>query len=278
MLEVRGLVKRYPSCIAVQDVTFAVERGEILGYLGPNGAGKSTTVKILVGLIEPTDGEVRFEGASVLDDIAGFQRRIGYVPEEPNLYPHLSGREYLQLAGRLRGIPRRVLEPKIDEFLRLFSLLEDGYAPVTSYSKGMRQKILLSAALLHNPDVLILDEPMSGLDAGAILMMRELLRKLAGQGKIILFSSHVMEVVEKMCSRVVILNKGRVVADDSIERLRDLMHAPSLEQVFAELTQATDVSARLRAKSLRRCRHETAARDARGRIRIDAALRGAQLR
>ncbi len=242
MLEVRGLVKRYASCIAVQDVSFALERGEILGYLGPNGAGKSTTVKILVGLIEPTGGQVLFDGASILDDIAGFQRRIGYVPEEPNLYPHLSGREYLQLAGRLRGIARRPLEPKIDKFLRLFALLDDAYAPVTSYSKGMRQKILLSAALLHNPDVLILDEPMSGLDAPAILMMRELLRQLAAQGKMILFSSHVMDFVERICSRVVILNKGRVAADDSIERLRELMHAPSLEQVFAELTQSTDVA------------------------------------
>ena len=164
------------------------------------------------------------------------------MPEEPNLYPHLSGREYLQLAGRLRGIARRTLEPKIDEFLRLFALLDDAYAPVTSYSKGMRQKILLSAALLHNPDVLILDEPMSGLDAPAILMMRELLRQLAVQGKMILFSSHVMDFVERICSRVVILNKGRVAADDSIERLRELMHAPSLEQVFAELTQSADVA------------------------------------
>jgi ABC-2 type transport system ATP-binding protein len=137
----------------------------------------------------------------------------------------------------LRGIPRAILEPKIDEFLKLFSLWEDSYAPLTSYSKGMRQKILLSAALLHNPDVLILDEPMSGLDAAAILMLRELVRKLAAQGKTILLSSHVMEVVEKICSRVVILSKGRVAADDSIERLRELMRLPSLEEIFARLTQ-----------------------------------------
>jgi ABC-2 type transport system ATP-binding protein len=237
MLEVQSLTKRYHGIPAIQDVSFTVRPGEILGYLGPNGAGKSTTVKILVGLLEPGEGRILFEGKSILDNLPAFQRRLGYVPEEPNLYPHLSGREYLQLAGRLRGIPRAILEPKIDQFLKLFSLWEDSYAPVTSYSKGMRQKILLSAALLHNPDVLILDEPMSGLDAGAILMLRELVRKLAAQGKIIILSSHVMEVVEKICSRVVILSKGRVAADDSVERLRELMHLPSLEEIFAHLTQ-----------------------------------------
>jgi ABC-2 type transport system ATP-binding protein len=237
MLEVQSLTKRYHGVAAIEDVSFTVRPGEILGYLGPNGAGKSTTVKILVGLLEPGEGRILFEGKSILDDLPAFQRRVGYVPEEANLYPHLSGREYLQLAGRLRGIPRAVLEPKIDQFLKLFSLWEDSYAPVTSYSKGMRQKILLSAALLHNPDVLILDEPMSGLDAGAILMLRELVRQLAAMGKTILLSSHVMEVVEKICSRVVILNKGRVAADDSIERLRELMRLPSLEEIFAHLTQ-----------------------------------------
>jgi ABC-2 type transport system ATP-binding protein len=237
MLEVQSLTKQYHGVPAIQDVSFTVRPGEILGYLGPNGAGKSTTVKILVGLLEPGEGRILYQGKSILDDLPAFQRRLGYVPEEPNLYPHLSGREYLQLTGRLRGIPRAILEPKIDQFLKLFSLWDDSYAPVTSYSKGMRQKILLSAALLHNPDVLILDEPMSGLDAGAILMLRELVRKLAAQGKTILLSSHVMEVVEKICSRVVILSKGRVAADDSVERLRKLMHLPSLEEIFAHLTQ-----------------------------------------
>ena len=243
MLEIRGLSKRYRGFMAVRDVTFCVRPGEILGYLGPNGAGKSTTVKILIGLLDPSEGQVLWDGRSVIDDLPAFQRRMGYVPEEPHLYPHLSGREYLQLAGRLRGISRDVLEPKIDTFLRLFALWNDRDSPVTSYSKGMRQKVLLSAALLHNPDILILDEPMSGLDVSAALVLRDLLRKLAAQGKTILFSSHVLEVVERVCSRVVILNKGRVVADDSVERLRDLMHLPSLEAVFAEVTEERNPAA-----------------------------------
>src|SRR5664279_2223204 len=235
MLEARALTKYYSHTPAVHQVSFTVEPGEILGYLGPNGAGKSTTVKMLTGLIEPSEGQIFYQGRSVYDDLTAFQRRVGYVPEEAHLYPHFSGREYLQLMGRLRGMPRRVLEPKMDEFLRAFSLWDDRHSPLSSYSKGMRQKILLSAALLHDPDVLILDEPFSGLDVTSGLMLRTLLRALAGRVKIILYSSHVLEVVEKICSTVLILRKGEVVAYDSIERLRELMSQPSLEGVFAQL-------------------------------------------
>ena len=240
MLEARSLTKYYNHTPAVRQVSFTVRPGEILGYLGPNGAGKSTTVKMLTGLIEPSEGQIFYRGRSVYEDFTAFQRRIGYVPEEAHLYPHLSGREYLQLMGRLRGMPRRVLEPKMDEFLRAFALWDDRHAPLSAYSKGMRQKILLSAALLHDPDVLILDEPFSGLDVTSALMLRSLLRALAGQGKIILYSSHVLEVVEKICSTVLILRNGEVVAYDSIERLRELMSQPSLEGVFAQLTQVDD--------------------------------------
>ena len=240
MLEARRLTKYYSHTAAVRQVSFTVQPGEILGYLGPNGAGKSTTVKMLTGLIEPSEGQIFYRGRSVWEDFTAFQRRVGYVPEEAHLYPHLTGREYLQLMGRLRGMERRVLEPKIDEFLRAFALWDDRHAPLSAYSKGMRQKILLTAALLHDPDVLILDEPFSGLDVTSGLMLRTLLRALAGQGKIILYSSHVLEVVEKICSTVLILRSGEVVAYDSIERLRELMSQPSLEGVFAQLAQVDD--------------------------------------
>ncbi len=249
MLEARSLTKYYNHTAAVRDVSFTVQPGEILGYLGPNGAGKTTTVKMLTGVIEPSEGCILYQGRSVREDFTAFQRRIGYVPEEAHVYPHLSGREYLQLVGRLRGMRRRVLDPKMDEFLRLFSLWDDRHAPLSTYSKGMRQKILLSGALLHNPDVLILDEPFSGLDVSSALMLRSLLRALAEQGKIILYSSHVLEVVEKVCSKVLILRNGEVVAYDSIGRLRELMSQPSLEGVFAQLTEAEDSGA-LAAKIL----------------------------
>jgi ABC-2 type transport system ATP-binding protein len=238
MLEARALTKYYNQTLAVKGVSFTISPGEILGYLGPNGAGKSTTVKMLTGLIEPSDGQIFYNGRTVYDDFTAFQRRIGYVPEEPHLYPHLTGREYLQLVGRLRGMERRILEPKMDEFL--FSLWNDRHTPLASYSKGMRQKILLSAALLHDPEVLILDEPFSGLDVTSALVLRSLLRALASSGKMILYSSHVLEVVEKVCSQVLILRRGEVVAYDSITRLRELMSQPSLEGVFSQLAQVED--------------------------------------
>jgi macrolide transport system ATP-binding/permease protein len=240
MLEARSLTKYYNHTPAVRGVSFTVRPGEILGYLGPNGAGKSTTVKMLTGLIEPSEGQIFYNGRSVYEDFTAFQRRTGYVPEEAHLYPHLTGREYLQLMGRLRGMERRVLEPKMDEFLRAFNLWDDRHETLSAYSKGMRQKILLSAALLHDPDILILDEPFSGLDVTSALMLRSLLRALADRGKIILYSSHVLEVVEKICSTVLILRNGEVVAYDSIERLRELMSQPSLEGVFAQLAQVDD--------------------------------------
>jgi ABC-2 type transport system ATP-binding protein len=240
VLEARSLTKYYNHTLAVKDVSFTIRPGEILGYLGPNGAGKSTTVKMLTGLIEPSDGRIFFNGRTVHDDFPAFQRRIGYVPEEAHLYPHLTGREYLQLVGRLRGIQRAQLEPKMDEFLRLFGLWDDRHTPLASYSKGMRQKILLSAALLHDPEVLILDEPFSGLDVTSALVLRRLLRALAENGKMILYSSHVLEVVEKICSQVLILRKGEVVAYDSIDRLRELMSQPSLEGVFSQLAEVDD--------------------------------------
>jgi len=240
MFEVRNLTKRYRRIPAVEDVSFAIRPGEVLGYLGPNGAGKSTTVKMITGLIEPTSGEILFHGRNVAEDWAAFQRRIGYVPEEPHLYPQLTGREYLQLVGRLRGLPRRVLEARMDEMLQLFSLWEDRHSPLSSYSKGMRQKILLSAALLHNPEFLILDEPFSGLDVNTALTLRALVKALADEGRMILYSSHELEVVEKVCSSVMILRKGRIVAWDAVERLRDLMNQPSLEGVFAQLTDQED--------------------------------------
>jgi predicted permease len=240
MLDIRSLTKYYDHTPAVRDVSFTIQPGEILGYLGANGAGKSTTVKMLTGLIEPSQGQILLDGRSVRNDIPGYLKRIGYVPEEAHVYPHLSGWEYLQLMGRLRGIERHTLEPKIDEFIRLFSLWDARHDPLSSYSKGMRQKILLSSALLHNPDILILDEPFSGLDVTSAMVLRRLIRGMAQQGKMILYSSHVLEVVEKVCSKVLILKKGEVVAYDSIDRLRDLMCQPSLEGVFAQLAETED--------------------------------------
>ncbi|HWZ30875.1 MAG TPA: ABC transporter ATP-binding protein [Bryobacteraceae bacterium] len=241
MLEARGLAKRYTTTTAIQDVSFIVKPYEILGYLGPNGSGKSTTVNIITALIEPTHGEVLFEGRSIQSQLIEYKRRLGYVPEQPHLYPHLTGREYLQLAGRLRGLPRKTLDKKIDDLLQLFGLGAARHSPIASYSKGMRQKVLISSALLHNPDVLVFDEPLSGLDVTSAMVFRNLVKSLARDGKMILYSSHVLEVVEKLCTHVMILRKGQVVANDTVDGLRNLMHLASLEDIFSELVLEQDI-------------------------------------
>jgi ABC-2 type transport system ATP-binding protein len=246
VLEVRRLTKLYRRIPAVQDVSFALQRGEILGYVGPNGSGKSTTVKMLTGLLQPTSGHIYFQGADVRENLVGFKARMGYIPEEPYLYTHLSGKEYLVLVGRLRGMEARSLERKAEELLALFDLRESRHSPLAGYSKGMRQKVLIAAALLSDPELIILDEPFSGLDVNAALLFRELLRELAGRGRMILFSSHVLEVVEKLCSRVVILYRGRIVAQDSLENLRNLLSLPSLTEVFSQLTMQEDYGERAR--------------------------------
>ena len=240
MLELRRVTKYYSGIPVVDDVSFVARAGEVTGYLGPNGSGKSTTLKMITGLIEPSDGEILFQGERGEKDPIAFKQRLGYVPEEPHLYPHLTGSEYLEMVGQLRGLPEKPLKEKIDGLLNLFSLHEDRYVAISSYSKGMRQKVLLAAALLHNPDLILLDEPFSGLDVNSGLVLRNLIGELASRGKVILFSSHELETVERVCSRVVILHKGKVVANDSIAELRALMSLPTLEDIFAQLAIEQD--------------------------------------
>ena len=240
MLEVRGLTKRYSNIVAVDRVSFRIEPGEVYGYLGPNGSGKTTTVKILTGLLEPSTGGISFNGRDVRADLIGYRKRLGYVPEEPHLYPYLSGKEYLELVGRLRSIPERLVAIKAESLLELLRLGPHRYAPISSYSKGMKQKVLICAALMHDPDVLIFDEPLAGLDVTAVLVFRDVVKSLAAEGKIILYTSHILEAIEKVCSTVLILHRGRVVANDRVERLRDLMKLPSLEEIFRELVIEED--------------------------------------
>jgi ABC-2 type transport system ATP-binding protein len=243
MLEIQHLTKRYRNFLAVDDVSFAVRPGQVTGYLGPNGSGKSTTVKIITTLLEPTTGKVLLDGRDVREDPVWFKRRLGYVPEEAILYSYLSGLEYLQLMGCLRGIPPHVTDKRANDLLDLFSLHSYRHAPISAYSKGMKQRVLIAAALLHDPDLLILDEPLSGIDVTSAQLFRHLLYELARKGKTILYISHVLEVVERVCAHVVIIYKGRIRAADSVERLRDLMHAPSLEEIFSQLVEQRDLEA-----------------------------------
>ncbi|HVP48873.1 MAG TPA: ABC transporter ATP-binding protein [Bryobacteraceae bacterium] len=242
-LELRNVSKRFPGVLAVDDVSFSAPAGEITGYLGPNGSGKSTTMKMIAGLIDLDSGEILFGGQSIRGDLVAHKQRTGYVPEEPHLYSHLSGLEYLTMVSQLRNLPPKRTAERIDGLLRLLSLHSDRHSPISAYSKGMRQKILLAGALLHDPDLLLLDEPFSGLDVSSALVLRSLVEELTARGKVILFSSHELETVERVSSRVVILHRGKVVADDSIEHLRALRSAASLEEVFSQLAVEQDTAA-----------------------------------
>jgi len=242
MLEARGLKKNFGTLLAVNDVSFSIGPGEILGYVGPNGAGKSTTVKMICGLLEPVTGEVLFNGVRIHDDLVAYKRQVGYVPEEPNLYPYLSAREYLDLVGTLRDIPRKQRLAKIDNLLRLFSLYSQRHAALSSYSKGMRQKVLLISGLLHNPRVIIFDEPLSGLDVTSAFVFRRLVGSLARQGKFIFYCSHVLEVVEKLCTHLLILKAGKMVAHGLTREVLQQLNQPTLEDTFAQLVPEVDAA------------------------------------
>ena len=240
VLEARSLSKSYSGIPAVKNVSFSIRAGEILGCLGPNGSGKSTTVKMLLGLIEPNHGHVLFDGADIRCDLAGYRKQIGYVPEEPNLYPYLSGREYLDLVATLRGMERRRREGRIDALLEQFAMYSHRHGTIGSYSKGMRQRILIIAALMDNPRLLIFDEPLSGLDVVTALVFKNLVRALGAQGKAIFYCSHVLEVVERVCSHLMILRRGEMITYGAAESLPRISQEASLEQTFSHLVTEVD--------------------------------------
>lgn len=241
MLDVLNVTKSYHGIPAVRSISISAGPGDVIGLLGPNGSGKSTTVKMIVGLLPPTRGQIRWRGQNIHEQLIDYQSVVGYVPEEPKLYTYLNPVEYLELVGGLRHIQRATLTRRIDRYLELFGLSTDRYAPLSAFSKGMRQKVLISAALIHDPQVILLDEPNSGLDVASTLILRTLVRTLAQAGKTIIYSSHVLDAVEKVCERVIILHNSHVVAHDSVTRLRELAQAASLEQVFAALAVDQDV-------------------------------------
>ena len=233
MLVLEHVAVRYSGRPVLRDLSFALRPGEIVAYLGANGAGKTTTMRVVTGLAAPDYGRVLFDGREISADPLAYRRRLGYVPETADVYPFLSGREYLVLAGRLRGLPEGAVQRRADELLELFELQHHRHQSLDAYSKGMRQKVLIASALLHDPDVLVLDEPLSGLDVSAVLVMKALLRALAARGRTILYCTHLLEVAERLCERALILHDGRVVADGSVDSLRELRHSPSLEAVFS---------------------------------------------
>jgi ABC-2 type transport system ATP-binding protein len=241
MIVTSHLSRDYGAKQALVDLNLRVAPGEILGFLGPNGAGKSTTVKILTGMIRPTSGRATVAGFDVVEQPLETKKRIGYVPEAAALYDGLTAAEYLELIASLHHLDRRTADARQRDVLDLFGVGDVAHQRLSEFSKGMRQKVVIAAALIHRPEVLFLDEPLDGLDANAALIVKEILKQLAGQGKTILFCSHILEVVERFCTRIVIINGGRQIADGTAEEIRRSTGTATLEQAFSRLTGALDV-------------------------------------
>jgi len=231
-----NLVKTYGDKVAVDSLSFRAEPGDVLGFLGPNGAGKSTTVKILTGMIKPTSGTAQVAGFDVIAQPLEVKRRFGFVPESGALYEALTADEYLELVGCLHHLDEASRRARVDELLDLFELTNVRGKRLTEFSKGMKQKVVIAAALLHKPEVLFLDEPLDGLDANAAMLVKELLKRMAAQGRTILFCSHILEVVERICTRIVIINNGRKIAEGTAAEIMTETGTPSLEQAFGRLT------------------------------------------
>ena len=247
VVELRGLRKRYGEAVVLDGLDLAVRRGTILGYIGPNGAGKTTTVRILCGLLGEYEGEARVCGLDPRTQALEIKRRVGYVPENAVLYEALSVAEFLLLVGRLHGLPDELIRTRGEAFLRAFELGEHLPARIATLSKGMRQKVLITSALLHDPELLFVDEPLSGLDVSSTILIKDFLRGLAAAGRTIFYCSHVMDVVERVCDRIVILDGGRVAAQGTLAELEAQVQRGSLEGIFAKLTSHGNEAERARA-------------------------------
>jgi ABC-2 type transport system ATP-binding protein len=243
LIDVQNLTKKFGEKVAVNDVSFRVQSGEVFGFLGPNGAGKTTTIKMIVGLLQPTSGVVRVAGYDIHKEPLRSKAATGYVPDTPNLYAKLSGREFLTFVGDLYEVERTQVQRRIEELLRLFDLVQAGDDTIDSYSHGMQQKTALAAALMHDPQVLILDEPTVGLDPKSARLIKDILRQLAERGSAIFLSTHILEIAERMCDRIGIINKGELIAVGTMDELRLLnkrQDGASLEDIFLELTGGTE--------------------------------------
>lgn len=238
VITTRDLSKNFGVPV-LKNINLDIYAGEIIGYIGPNGAGKSTTIKILTGIIPDFEGEATILGLDVRKDIIEIKKRIGYIPENAALYETLTPLEYLDFVGQLYKMDREVVDKKVKDLLALFELGDEMDSRMTTFSKGMRQKILLIAGMIHNPSILFLDEPLSGLDANAVILVKEILTQLRSSGKTIFYSSHLMDVVEKISDRIMIINKGELIANGTFEELNSQARG-SLERIFTELTGSTE--------------------------------------
>jgi ABC-2 type transport system ATP-binding protein len=244
LIETEHLTKLYGDKAAVNEVSFRVFPGEVFGFLGPNGAGKTTTIKMIVGLLKPTSGTIKVAGYDVETQPLLAKAASGYVPDTPNLYPKLSGRELLRFVGDLYNLDRQQCARRIEELLKMFDLTEAGDDQIDSYSHGMQQKTALAAALMHDPKVLVLDEPTVGLDPKSARLIKDILRQMAQRGAAVFLSTHILEIAERMCDRIGIINKGQLVAVGTMDQLRASNQGEtSLEDIFLSLTGGAEDAA-----------------------------------
>lgn len=239
MIEIRNLSKTYNkgSVKAVDELNLSIKPGEIFGFLGPNGAGKTTTIKMMTGLLNPDQGSVLIKGFDIQKQPLDAKKNIGYVPDNPDVYDKLSGVEYLNFMGDVYQVPSDIRKERINHYLEMFGLKDAAADLIKSYSHGMKQKIVLTGALLHSPSVWILDEPMVGLDPKSAHLLKEEMRSHCDKGNTVFFSTHILEVAEKLCDRIGIINKGKLIAIGTLEELRGGEEAESLEKIFLELTE-----------------------------------------
>jgi ABC-2 type transport system ATP-binding protein len=242
IISIRNLYKNYGSKQVLKNINIEIHPGQVIGYIGPNGAGKSTTVKILCGLISDFSGQVTIKGIDIKQNPVAVKSLIGYVPEMAELYDVLTPKEFLSLVGSLYNLAPEMVAERGEGMLEAFGLAGNMNQRMDTFSKGMKQKVLITSGLLHNPDIIILDEPLSGLDANSVIIVKELISKLADSGKTIFYSSHMMDIVEKVSDRIILINEGSVVADGTFEELKQKQGDSSLEQIFAHLTSNESMS------------------------------------
>lgn len=240
LLEITDLKKNYGAKSVLNGISFGVKKGEIIGYIGPNGAGKSTTIKIILGIERDFSGQVKVFGHDILQNNIEYKRKIGYVPETAEVYDSLTGQEYLTFIGELYGLDYKLADYKAKSLMELFGIDDAYYSRIASYSKGMRQKLLIISSLLHDPELLFFDEPINGLDANSVMIFKEIMAQLAQQGKTIFYSSHIMDVVEKISSRIILIHNGQIAADGTFAELTEQNTKGTLEQIFNELTGFTE--------------------------------------
>src|SRR3984885_7902146 len=241
IIQIRNLSKSYDTKVVLKGLSLDIYPGQVLGYIGPNGAGKSTTVKILTGLIPDFQGQVVIDGISMAEDPQAIKKLIGYVPENAEIYDVLTPMEYLDFIGKLYGMEEALLDERARKLLAAFGLATNVDDRMDTFSKGMKQKILLISGIIHNPKIIILDEPLSGLDANAGILIKELIMRLSKEGKTIFYCSHMMDVVEKVSDRILLINKGESIADGTFESLKQ-NHSDTLERIFSKLTGREDSS------------------------------------